>query len=401
MKGKLFTILLLSSAWALVQCGGAPEKAADSRARLETVSVRVENTSEASLSGGYEVPGTVQSKVVTPVSAKVLGAVLRLTVKEGDRVQKGQLLAEIDDREAKAQMAQAEAAVAEAKAAQQEVERGIQAAESAQRAAQANASLAETTHQRFQELLQRNSVSRQEFDEVDARFKASQAQLKQAEDMVEATRSKIPQIQAKIAQAESMVEQARIYQGYSRVVSPYSGVVTAKHVDVGQMASPGLPLVTVEDSGNFEVEAVVPESRIREVRVKTAVPVKIAAINFAGEGEVSEIVPQADPMTRSFLVKVRLPKVEGVQSGLYATVVFPSEPSSSLTVADSAVIRRGQLTGVYVVAEDSTARFRLIKLGSRQGDRFEVLSGIKAGEKVVLNPSEGIQEGSPVRAAGI
>ena len=133
------------------------------------------------------------------------------------------------------------------------------------------------------------------------------------------------------------------------------------------------------------------------IRIGDRVPVTTDAL---GQGDlvgvVSEIVPSGDPSSRSFLVKIRVPMSPGLRSGMFGRARFAGEQQESLTVPETAVISRGQLTGVMVVDEANRARFRLVKPGRRYGDRIEILSGLEAGERVVLEGPDRIQDGSPV-----
>lgn len=325
MRNLVLSAALLSTL-ALVQCSGdqsADLERVSSGSSRSPVTVTVETVSSTTINGGFEATGTVSSKSITPISAKVMGYVEAVNVREGDQVKVGDLLVSIDSRDARTQVARAEAGLAEANSALDEVDRSIEAARSSRDAAAANARLAESTFKRFAELVRRNSVSKQEFDEVSARNESAQAQLKQAEDMLQSARAKRDQVKSKIEQAQASLDQARLYLGYCRVEAPYAGVISDKSVDVGQLTSPGVPLVTLEDARNFEVHAVVPESRIDLVSVGQDVQVRIDSLGRTLSGTVVDIVPRADPASRSVMVKIRLPYASGLHSGLYATTQLP------------------------------------------------------------------------------
>jgi multidrug efflux pump subunit AcrA (membrane-fusion protein) len=379
-------------------CGSEP--AASKAAAQPPISVRTARVEEATRVDDFTVTGTVESGTVTTIGSKIMGQILAVTVEEGAPVRAGQLLVVIDDRDAQAQVAQAEAAVAAAKGSLRELERAIQAAESGRNALAAQVELAASTFERFQQLLERHSVSRQEFEEVASRHRAAQSQLQQAEEMLASTRARRPQVEAAIRQAEAGLTAARNFLSYCEVTSPISGVVSSKLVEKGQMASPGLPLLTIEDSRSFEVHAAAEESRLGHVSKGLPARVEIAALGRRLEGEVSEIVPRADPVSRTFTVKVALPETQGLRSGLYATVSFPGAGRPVLTIPVETMVRRGQLVGVYAVAEDGRARFRLVKTGREWDGRVEVLSGLEAGEQVILEPGPQLQDGSPVSVTG-
>jgi RND family efflux transporter MFP subunit len=154
--------------------------------------------------------------------------------------------------------------------------------------------------------------------------------------------------------------------------------------------------LTIEDPADYQLEAVVSESRVPVVQVGTEVTVNVTSLGQQFPGKVREIVPRADPSSRSFLVKIRLESVPGLHSGMYATAFFPAPGQATLTVPESAVIRRGQLVGLYVIEAENHARFRLIKTGRTLDGRIEVLAGVAQGDRVVIDPSHELRDGSAV-----
>lgn len=393
MKVKIFSIL--AAAAFLAGCGGGSDDRVAER-ELPAVQVAVEAVPTLTFAVEYEAVGTVQSVASSTLSAKVLGHIKSIKVVEGDRVRAGQTLVVIDSRDADVQLSQAEAGQAEAQAALREVEQAIRAGESAKRAAEANAELASSTYKRFEELLNRKSISQQEFDEAKARFTAAEAEVNRANEMLEGARAKQSQVESRIVQAEAGIEGARLMQSYTTITAPFSGVVTAKMAEVGQLAAPGVPLLTVENSGSYRLDAVVEESRIGAITVGGTVGVRIEALSAALEGKVSEIVPAADPHSRTFTVKVTLPQAEGVRSGMYGKALFPVGEEKLLSIPQSAVVNRGQLTGVFIVDSESKARLRLVKLGKVRGERIEVLSGLSEGNSIVVSPDK-VEDGSPLQ----
>jgi len=389
---------LLFLALALAGCGGGQDAAGIKGDERPAADVRIGAVGESRVAGTYEAIGSVRSKVSSVISSKVMGHVTGVRFNEGDRVRKGQLLIEIDDRDAQNRLAQARAGLAEAESAREEVERSIGAARSARAAAEAQAALTETTYKRFQELLKKNSVSRQEFDEIQARHTAARAEAQRAAEMLGAVESKRSQVEARIKQARIALEYAELYAGYFTIQAPFSGVVTAKQVELGQLASPGLPLLTLEDPNSYRLEALVEESRIRNIREGDTVRVQIDAVGYSFEGKVDKIFPFVDPSSRSVTVRITLPGSSDIKSGMYGRAWFPSGERSVITVPTSSLVRKGQLVGVFIVDGDSRARFRLVKPGRIIGDRTEVLSGLEEGEKLVLDPGVEISDGRRVRS---
>jgi multidrug efflux pump subunit AcrA (membrane-fusion protein) len=299
----------------------------------------------------------------------------------GDRVRQGQLLVELDSRDLDAQLRQAQEARLAAKEALPE-------ADSAIASAKAGLELAQITHQRMEDLYKKASVSLQELDESSARLKSAQA----AYEMAAARRR---QVAARAAQAEAAVEAAVIMQGYSRVLAPFDGVVTDKRVEPGNLATPGAPLAVVERDGEYRLEASVDESRLRQTRAGQEVSVVLDALGEKVAARVSEVVPVVDAASRSGTVRINLAPMPQLRSGLFGRALFSEGKRSVLAVPGTAVREQGQLRMVFVV-RDGVARTRMVSLGDAREGWVEALSGLDAGEKVVLSVPPGLADGARV-----
>jgi RND family efflux transporter MFP subunit len=314
-----------------------------------------------------------------------MGTVKEIRVQEGDRVKQGDTLVVIDKRQVTAQLRQAEAALDEARRAEA-------AAVSARDAAVAGAKLARSTYDRYLRLIKEDSASRQEFDEVEARHRQAQASLKQAEQMLAAARSRA-------RQAEAAVSAADVASDDAVILAPYDGIVTAKMSDVGDLATPGIPFLTLEGTSGYRVDVVLPEAYFNAVRLKQAVMVRIPALGDQQlEGMVETIVPAADQSSRSFLVKIRLPADEAVRSGMFARVVVKTGEERMMLIPASTVVPQGQLTGVFIVDDNQIARFRLIRTGRRFDDTVEIITGLDEGQRFVLTPPPALVDGARVEA---
>ncbi len=356
------------------------------------VRVSAEEATTDTGTGTRVLVGTVKAVVTTPVSSQASGRVLSTRYEEGDRVAQGSVMAEIDQAQARSGLLQAEAALREAQMALREVESGRQAAVAGLNMAKANAALAAATFSRFQSLLERESVSRQEYEEVEARNLSAQAAVEQAEQSVLAMEDKKSQVEARIQQAEAGVEQASLNLGYASVTAPYDGIVVDKMVQTGQLASPGVPLYVVEKS-DYELHVSIDVAGSRELEPGQEVPVSFDHQEGHLIGKVKEVLPVADPVSRTVLVKISLPANPGIYSGVFGRASFPAEGDASVSVPAASLVRRGQLTGVYVVGPDRTARYRLVRTGRSSASRVEILSGLNEGEAVITDPgmvSEGI-----------
>jgi RND family efflux transporter MFP subunit len=290
-----------------------------------------------------------------------MGRIQQVLVREGDNVRVGQTLVVLDDAALHAQVEQAHA--------------GVKAAQSAQVAAQTNAALASSTLDRYKQLESQKSVSAQEMDEVSRRSEAAAANL-------EAVRA-----QSDAARAQE--SGARTMMSYTRLVAPFAGVITARTADPGTMAAPGMTLLQVDQAGVLQLYATVDESAIAAIRKGMKTPVSINGDSSSKiAGVVAEIVPAADPSSHSFLVKIDLPSSSVLRAGMYGTAEFANGIRQTILIPRSAVVSRGSLSCVYVLDGRGIAQLRYLTLGAGQGDSFEVLSGVSAGEKLVDAPSD-------------
>jgi len=282
----------------------------------------------------------------------------------------GQVLVVLDAREQEAGVENAAAMKAEAASALPELEAAITAAKS-------NRDLAEATYARMKDLYAQKSISPQEFDEAEARVKAARANY-------EMTVARRAQIKARMDSAEQAARTAGIHAGYTRIAAPFAGTVTARNVEPGALATVGTPLLTVERAGAFRLEADVEERKARTVKVGQEVRYALDAVGCAGTGRVAEVVPAVDPLARTYVVKVPV-ACEGARSGMFGRAWFGSGMRSVLPVAEGAVVTKGQLE-MALVAEEGVAHSRLLTLGERRDGKAEVLSGLSAGERVIVKP---------------
>jgi len=326
----------------------------------ETVSdVSVVSAQTTNIPDVVEAVGTLRAAETSQLAAQMMGNIVQVRVHEGDHVQRGQVLAVIDD-------AQPQAALDRSAAADLAAEQEISASES-------NFTLAEATFKRYQTLYDRKSVSPQEFDEIKARYQAAQARREVA--------------RAGKAQAKAALQQARTALSYTHILAPFAGLVTEKKADVGTLATPGMPIFTVEDLRRYRLEAAVNESDLQYVRQGQQVSVSIDALGDRHlKGKVIEVVPAADPGSRSFLVRVELPSDPALRSGLFGRAQFRRGERTGLLIPRTAVVERGQLQGIYVLDRNRIAGLRYITLGKTEALQVDVLAGLQAGEALISNP---------------
>jgi len=326
----------------------------------------------------------VEARTTATVTARILAPVLEVRVSPGDRVRSGQVLIVLDGRDLAAQARRARAAAMSA-------DQDVIASESERQAAEAALVLARATHARVAGLHAKRSATAQELDDVTGALRAAEARAASA---VARARSAAAGVEG--AQAGS--DAADTTETFSRLVAPFDGVVTEKMVEPGNMAAPGTPLVRVEDARGFRLEVRVDESRIAQIAPGVAVPVTLDAggvgVPRLISGTVTEIGRAVDADTRAFLVKIALPAESGLRSGMFGRAHFSGRARRALTVPPAALVRRGQMTSVFVVETD-VARVRLVNVSGT-----EVLAGLSDGDIVIVAAPPTMSDGRRVRPGG-
>lgn len=315
-----------------------------------------------------DVVGSVQARTSAVISARIPGSISVLRVREGDRVRKGQLLAKLDAQEHQATAAVATAGIEEAR-------RGLDEAVSRKK-------LADTTFDRYNNLLKEQAVTRQEFD------------VRQTEKDVAA--QGVARAESRLKQAQEGSKAASTLSGYTRIIAPISGIITSKQADLGASVFPGQPLMTIEDEGNYQLELALPENVATRVRPGTPLQVTLDAVGSSFAARIAEIVPTADPASRTFVAKVALNQ-KGLKSGMFGRgAIALGTTTSGITVPKKAVVEHGALTSVWALDKGNIARMRIVRVGRVTGERVEILAGLSEGDRVAVAGVLKITEGARV-----
>lgn len=350
----LYTSLFFTAVLGLISCGNSSEeKPIDN---TPPVSVTVSSVAAENNTPFLTASGKIEAANSASLSTRMMGFVDKVHVNVGDEVSKGQLLVSINNSDLSAKQAQTTAGITEAQAAFNNSEKD---------------------YKRFQNLFADKSASQKELDDQFARYEMAKARLEGAKQMRN-------EVQSQFA--------------YVNLRAPFSGVVTSKFIEAGDMANPGIPLISVEGPGNFEVTASVPESEISKIKSGTEVEILIKSLNQKLPGTVTEVSTSARNTGGQYLVKVVLDKTDAtILSGMYATVQFPIERKTDGTiilVPKTALVKRGQLMGVYTVSQSNTAILRWLRLGRYFGDKVEVLSGLTADEEYITSAEGKLYNGA-------
>ena len=293
-----------------------------------------------------EATGSIQPEYRMTVSSRISANILEMRVRAGQHVQKDELLARLDSRDITARSAQAKETLLRAEATRD---------------------LATSDFRRDKPLMERAVIPRSEFDQTDMRLRTAEADVQRAREAL---------------------READVSLTYAEIRSPATGVVIDKLADVGDLAAPGKPLLTLYEQGRLWLEGNVREQEASMLRIGQTYSVRIAATGEKMDGKLAEIVPSIDPTSRTVIARIMLPQTGGLYPGMFGRLFIPIHQTIRILIPEDAVIRIGQLTLVDVVSGDHIQR-RAIQTGKQTGDQVEILSGLAAEEKVVCPASQG------------
>ena len=308
--------------------------------QLPTVPVTLFTVKQSAPVRQVEIMGTVQAADSAEIAARISGTIQELSVNPGSRVKKGDLLVLISAGEISAKLLQA----------------------------QAQFEQAERNLKREQNLLKKNA--------------ATPATVKTLEESKRI--------------AEAAYKEARTMLSYTKIKAPFDGVITRKLANVGDLATPGKPLVQLDNESRLQIIAAIPETLVLGLSIGDTLPVYIPAAELAITGEITEIAPIADPRSRTAPVKLNINPDKKLRSGQFARVSLPTSHGTALMLPGSAVQHYGQMDKVFVV-KDGKARLQLVKTGLLFGDQLEIVSGINAGDQVVVSGNTLLKDGQPVQ----
>jgi RND family efflux transporter MFP subunit len=318
-----------------------------------------------------EIAGTVKAKNISNIASRIPGTVTAIGVHQGDRVKAGQELLTIENADLTQRLAATQAAYEEA----------VKALDEAQEAR----SLIDVDYKRYKNLAAQKVITPQEMDRVDSQKKIADLNFERT--------------QSAVKRAQATLKEVRANLDFSHILAPVDGVVTQKQIDVGSMAGAGVPLLTVEDISGFEVHAQANEQLANQITVGTPVKIEVDAISASFQTPITEVSPSIDSSSRTFLIKAAIKndpnQPQLLKTGLFARVFLPQGKRSILAVPAKSLVEKGQLLGVYV-QDDGIIHYRLIRTGKHYGDRVEVLSGLKEGDKVIVDGVQNMVDGGAV-----
>lgn len=356
MKKYLYLLTLTTASLFITSCGSENKKEiVDTTPRIQ---VKVAKVSTNTNNPFLIVSGKIQAVNSADLGTRMMGYVDKVYVNVGDRVTKGQLLISINNADLEAKKAQVKAGITQANVAFMN---------------------AEKNYKRFQNLYKSNSVSQKEMDDMTANYQIAKAGLETANQLMN-------EVNAQFA--------------YSNITAPFSGIITSKNIENGDMASPRIPLISLENPSDFEVIAMVPETEISQIKKGSEVRVLVKSINSTITGKVTEVSTSAKNTGGQYLAKINLEKTStAILSGMFAAVQFPIErkaTSEMVLLPKKAIITNGQLSGIYTTSQSNTAVLRWLRLGRVFGDKVEVLSGLSSEESYIISAKGKLFNGAKI-----
>lgn len=350
--------------------------------------VRVATASVRPLSQTFEAGGIIKAATTAQIAPRIAAELREITVQPGDRVRKGQVVAVLDDRDLSAHRARARASLLAAQS-------GGASADAEHESASARLTLARDQYRRIEQLRERNSATPQELDRATADLRIAESELR-------AAGARAAEAAASVTAAEAASRAADVAASFSAIAAPFDGLITNRLLEPGNMASPGVPLLTMETVGTPRLEVQIDAARARFIDVGDNAAIDVDRSGEAGTltGRVVEVARAIDPMSHAFVVKVELPPAAAARSGTFARARFTLDDRRALAVPASTIVRRGQLSLVFVVDDAKRARLRAIAEGERNGDWIEALAGVHEGETVIVSAPASLVDGAEVRIAG-
>lgn len=356
---KILTTLLAFSLTLAMSCGKAKSEIQDN---TPAIAVKVSAITQDNNSPYVTASGKTEAENSANVSTRIMGYVTKVHVKVGQKVTAGQLLVSINNTDLQAKKAQVDASILQASAAFNN---------------------AKKDYERFVALFNQQSASQKELDDMTSRYEMAKAGLEAAKQM----RNEV------LAQFS-----------YANITAPFSGEVTNTFVKEGDMANPGMPLISVEGASHMQVTAMVSESDIASIKNGMNAKVLVKSTNESFNGKVSEVSGSAKNTGGQYLVKINLDKTPAtVLSGMFVNVQFPiayqkqTVASNNVLVPESALVKQGQLTGIYTIGEGNTAILRWLRIGKNFDNQIEILSGLSANEQYIIAADGKLFNGAKVR----
>lgn len=359
MKRIIYTIVAIGSI-SIVSCSSNKK---ETEKKETPILVTIGNSGGSSDMHNTSASGKLVAKNTVNISTRMMGYITGIKVEVGQRVSAGQLLVTINNTDIQAKGGQASAQIMQA---------------------QASYNIAKKDFERFTKLFEAQSASQKELDDMRTRYEMAKAGLDAA---------------------QMMKNEVNAQNRYASLTAPISGVVTAAYAKQGDMANPGMPILTIEAPSNLQAQVLASESQIQQIKSGQSVNVYLKSTNLQTKGTISEISYSSTNTGGQYLVKIDIAKEPSMLPGMFVNVEFPNSninttsaaASASVTIPVSALVEQGQLKGIYTISENNTAILRWVKTGKTMGEQIEILSGLHANESYIVSAQGKLYNGAAVK----
>jgi HlyD family secretion protein len=400
-----FKLIAIVSSLALLAAGCS---SAESTAGQENVlpAVKVIKAGEASKSG-LIASGKIMADEEIQVVSKIAGKVAQVLAQEGMTVQKGQVLVQLETSDYIQQLKQSESGLKSAQAKLADTKAGarsqeLQRLESAVEQAKAIYDSAQKNYDRMKALYDTGAISQAEFEKVSLELDKARTGYEQAQAQLDlskagATSNTIAALQAEVDRMKATLDLAKNTLDSAAITAPISGVIARRSIDPGEMAQPGVPLLTIVKMDEVKVEASVPQDQINQVKVGSQVQVEVSGLDKTFTGVVAFVSPVSDPNSSTFPVKIRVKNEDGLlRAGMLAEVYLAGKTERELKLPASAIFKKADKSYVFKLDGDVVHQVEVTTDGGDQ-DWVEVKSGVSENDQIVVNPDKNLADGSKVR----
>ena len=343
---------------------------------------------EQEVTNFHQLDGQIEAVNKSTVSAQTGGLISNLTYDVGDYVEKGSMIARISSENQKSSLEAAKASVSEARAAINSASASIVQAEAGTREAQANYSAARAEFNRVKSLFDKRIITKSQYDQAEAAMKSSQARVQSAKASLNAAKAGRTAASSNLSAAKAGLSQAGQQLAYTEVIAPYSGIVTERHVELGEVVSAGSPIMTGISLKEMRAVAHVPQRLILDVRKYKSARIYINDDKIGLPSKEITFFPYADTSTNAFKVRVSFDTApKGLFPGIFVKIGFEVGKEKHLVVPETAIAYRGEVTGIYVINDKAMPSLRQVRLGKITNDgKIRILAGLDTGEIIATDP---------------
>ncbi len=361
MNTKILNVIIASSMLTIISCSSTE----NNEPIIKDVAINVTVAKPSSNNNNsVDVSGQVEAGTTANISTKIMGYITKMNVKVGDNVSKGQLLVTINSDDIAAKKAQTNAMIVEAEAAFKSAQKDLE---------------------RFTNLYKQQSATAKELDNITLQYNLAKS---------------------RVESAKQMRNEVSTLFSYTNLTAPFSGTITQKNMEAGSMATPGMPILTLEQKGSYQIGINVPENFISQIHQNANAIINISSINKSFKGKVAQINQSSAFTGGQYQVKISIAEADkkGLYAGMYANVSIPisskekvKNNSDIILVPKSSIEYKNELTGIYTISSNNTALLRWVRLGKTYGDQVEVISGLDKNESFVTHADGKIYNGVPIK----